>query len=269
MPICSNCHRFFDKLIRCDYCGNLICLECRGNGFCPICNSELGGEIQSFRRISISMEESGLNITRRIKEIFHGKRLPYTFTFKRKIFQPFSQREIIDLFMATMVLSFAFTIAFRKMTFPSFLFSFIAVVTGFVFHELAHKFSARKFGLWAEFRASFTGLLLAIITAALGLIIIAAPGAVVIFQPASREEYGVIASSGCLMNIVASCLFKLASFSVGGLLFERIAIVNAYLALFNLLPILGLDGSKVIVWNKKIWFLLILASSLLLFSFFI
>ena len=80
----------------------------------------------------------------------------------------FSQIEVEHLIQATM----AFTIAWRFMTtggvfgainnIGAFIIGgaiyFIALSPAFVLHELAHKFSARKYGCWAEFRASPSGL---------------------------------------------------------------------------------------------------------------
>ncbi|MDO5826532.1 MAG: site-2 protease family protein, partial [Methanosphaera sp.] len=42
--------------------------------------------------------------------------------------------------------------------------------------------------------------------------------------------------------------------------------VNSFLALFNLLPIPPLDGSKVIRWNLPLWLITIVISGILTFS---
>ena len=77
----------------------------------------------------------------------------------------FSRIEIRDLLLAFVVLTFAFAIAFlipyggsvlsvNWSQFPtSLLISSLAVGTGFIMHELGHKFTANRFGAWAEFRA--------------------------------------------------------------------------------------------------------------------
>ena len=80
----------------------------------------------------------------------------------------FSQIEVEHLIQATM----AFTIALAFMTTEAFsvlinnigafiiggAIYFHRTLPAFVLHELAHKFSARKYGCWAEFRASPSGL---------------------------------------------------------------------------------------------------------------
>ncbi|MDO8537362.1 MAG: metalloprotease, partial [archaeon] len=67
----------------------------------------------------------------------------------------FSQRELRDIFVAWLVLSLAFALVISN---NSSQFSFqtaliaalITVGTGFVLHELAHRFVALKFGAMAE-----------------------------------------------------------------------------------------------------------------------
>ncbi len=74
-----------------------------------------------------------------------------------------------------------------------FIVSAIGVGTGFILHELAHKFTAQRFGYHAEFKLSMNGLFMTIITSILGFIF-AAPGAVVIYgraqTTASPYEFG-------------------------------------------------------------------------------
>ncbi|MBM4389164.1 MAG: hypothetical protein FJ088_15605, partial [Deltaproteobacteria bacterium] len=48
--------------------------------------------------------------------------------------------------------------------------SFVIVITGFLLHELAHKFAAQRYGSWAEFRVYPFGLILAIAFAFLGFV---------------------------------------------------------------------------------------------------
>ena len=92
--------------------------------------------------------------------------------------------------------------------------------------------------------------------------IFAAPGATYIYsEHISRKQNGIISLVGPAINIaLAIALFLLSIFSAiffpsgliaGVLLFA--AIINLYLAFFNMLPIPPLDGSKVIVWNPIIW----------------
>jgi Zn-dependent protease len=143
---------------------------------------------------------------------------------------------------------------------PTFLFvSLVTVGTGFVLHELSHKFTAQRYGYWAEFRMWPLGLLLALGTSLLGFIF-AAPGATYISgSNISQEQNGKISLAGPLTNVAVAVFFLpflLFGSYLGGL-WEFLGLegvyINVFLALFNLLPILPLDGAKVFGWSKAIW----------------
>ena len=143
-----------------------------------------------------------------------------------------------------------------------FLFSFVAVVTGFLMHEIAHKIVAVRYGLWAEFRASMRGLVIAIVTALFG-IVLAAPGAVMISGPISQRMNGVISAAGPLTNLafgggffalfLAFIFIPISAPFFLLVLFYQIIQVNLILGAFNMIPIPPLDGSKVWRWKKELW----------------
>ncbi|MBI2578151.1 MAG: site-2 protease family protein [Candidatus Aenigmarchaeota archaeon] len=177
-------------------------------------------------------------------------------------------REIRDIVVASAVLAFVFSFSYsgpdlgRLLAFlPVAVF---AVVVGFVLHELAHRYVARRYGAHAEFRAWREGLLLAIALALAtnGGFVFAAPGAVMIYpranlwgQPAdlSRRRLGVIGISGPVVNMVLAAAFYAASLFYPSMIFSFGARVNIWLALFNMIPLPPLDGSKVFAWDRRIW----------------
>ncbi|MCX6798671.1 MAG: site-2 protease family protein [Candidatus Diapherotrites archaeon] len=135
----------------------------------------------------------------------------------------------------------------------------IAVGTGFVFHEMAHRNVARKFGFHAEFRAWTGGLIFAVLIAVIsgGRFIFAAPGATYIFaQNISREKNGKISIAGPITNLVIGFVLLIAAVALGGFfstVLGSAALINFYFAFFNLLPFGPLDGTKVMAWNSGIW----------------
>ncbi len=134
--------------------------------------------------------------------------------------------------------------------------SFLAVSSGFILHELAHKFVAIRYGCLAEFRAQMNGLGLAVIVALFGNILFAAPGAVQIYGRVDHKENGLISLAGPGTNILVAILaLPLIVFTEGAaeFIFGRIGIVNAVLGAFNLLPFGPLDGKKIMSWNPVIW----------------
>ncbi len=133
---------------------------------------------------------------------------------------------------------------------------------GFILHELAHKYVAQGYGLWAEFRLSLMGALLTAISILSPLKFIA-PGAVMISGSVDRERMGRTAIAGPIVNIIiAAVLISLVPVASGWLLEALLAgaAINSFLAVFNLIPFAIFDGQKVYAWNRKFWGMLFIAS---------
>ena len=136
--------------------------------------------------------------------------------------------------------------------------AFAAVMTGFLLHELAHKWMAQQYGCWAEYRGNKNGLYFALAMSAFGFLL-AAPGAVMVSGRITDRQNGIIAAVGPLTNIaIAIVALPIYIFTVGldwpisllGELARFIIIINLILGGFNMIPVQPLDGSKVIVWSK-------------------
>ena len=130
--------------------------------------------------------------------------------------------------------------------------SAVLIVFSFLLHELAHKFTAQKYGAWAEFRMYPGGLMLAIVMSLFGFLF-AAPGAVYINGRITEEMNGRISMAGPLVNLLlATGAVVFVPFTTGILsdVAFMMAYFNAFLALFNMLPIPPLDGSKIFRWNR-------------------
>lgn len=200
--------------------------------------------------------------------------------------------EMVDLLLSLSALTIAFAVLGQGSV-PSaevFLISALAVGTGFLLHELAHKFVAQRYGYWAEYQANRMGLILIIAMALMGFII-AAPGAVVIRQghiPSGGQNYWTdggasmenaernvtrdllwISLAGPLTNIVLMAFFLMLL--VSGILTSRLFLNAAYfaffinltLAAFNLIPVGPLDGRKIYRGNPMIWALVAVPTFLL------
>jgi Zn-dependent protease len=191
-------------------------------------------------------------------------------------------REWRDLAVAWFAITLAFTIVFirQNISVSGFILVFAAssvtVGVGFILHELAHKFTALRHGYWAEFQKDNLMLLLAVLLAALVGVVFAAPGATVIYSPQgaglTRRENGLISAAGPGINLLLALPFIIAVFLGTGLVAIIGAMgwqVNSMLAAFNMLPVGGLDGKKILAWNPGIFLLLIGTAFLLLYlSFF-
>ena len=150
----------------------------------------------------------------------------------------------------------------------------ISLAASFILHELAHKFSAQIYGLWAEFRLTPMGAILTLMSAIpFAFLKIIAPGAVMILGTSDTKTIGKVAFVGPLTNVILSTgiylTLLLLQFS-NALTFEAktilswVAEINAFIALFNLLPFAIFDGQKIFSWNKGIWISITGASLLLL-----
>lgn len=184
----------------------------------------------------------------------------------------FSLVERQDLLKAWLAISLVFAIARHGLNFGDpqiILMSGLTVGVAFLIHELAHKFMAQRYGMWAEFRADDMMLLLAVVLSFSGFVF-AAPGAVMIAGYGSLEQEGKISLAGPLINILAALFF------LGGLYTFRLPImltsifaysfsINSWLAFFNLLPFGPLDGAKIKRWNFNLWLVAILVSGYLTF----
>jgi len=181
---------------------------------------------------------------------------------KRVQHKTFSEREVNDLLKAWIAISLAFAIAIGgfsiSITFAiGFLISALTVGIGFIFHELSHRFVARSYGCFAEFRSFDSMLVLAVVMSFFGFVF-AAPGAVMISGPVGKSRNGKISAAGPLANLILGFLFLvvLVFISPEGTL-RNIAyygfMVNSWLALFNMIPAWNFDGKKILNWNKLVY----------------
>src|SRR5437016_1417439 len=197
-----------------------------------------------------------------------GQRYPV----KGQVSSQFSPGEISSIIIAWLVLSIAITYQNFVGLFTGIgsleivIAGFVATATGFIIHEMGHKFVAIRRGYVAHFRLWMWGLLLTlfVVIFSQGSIVFGAPGAVYI-APAAMAYYGydsatrprdpeqenmVISAAGPGINLAFAVTF-LSLFFVAplGSFLSTIAqfgfLLNAGLGSFNMIPVPPLDGSKI------------------------
>jgi len=128
-------------------------------------------------------------------------------------------------------------------------------VLAFLLHEMAHKFSAMRYGYFAEFRLQTWGAILTAVSVAIPFFKIVAPGATVIYGPDDPQLMGRTAMWGPATNISMAAALVAASHAVPplGPYLSMAAYINSFIAFFNLIPLGILDGLKVLRWSKGIW----------------
>ncbi|MCZ7396917.1 MAG: M50 family metallopeptidase [Candidatus Methanoperedens sp.] len=193
-----------------------------------------------------------------------------------------SSRELIHLIVSLVVLTIAFT--FPNLDPRIMLIVGFGVGTGFILHELAHKFTAQRYGYVADYEASPMGLLLALGLSLLtkGSFVFAAPGAVmirgrnVLYSPQddrywnsiqTAKEIAYISVSGAVVNLLLAMMFFAGSIFVSDPLVDEVlkwaAFINVFLAGFNMIPFGPLDGAKVWRYNPVLWLMIGIPSIIL------
>ena len=141
---------------------------------------------------------------------------------------------------------------------------FFTIGLGFLLHELGHKFVAQYYGFISEFRADFMMMIVAIFIAYFGFLFLA-PGAVIILGRPTRRQNGIISVAGPLVNLVLALIFifiKFVFLPANAMILYIVNLgiwINGFLGIFNMLPFWVLDGKKVLLWNKTVYFIVFIA----------
>ncbi len=261
---------------QCSYCGGQFCGEHR----LP--------ENHSCQRIGLAQAQKQETVA----ESFAPKRNSYEFSIsygqprqnKGRVYM--SPKELKHLIPAALlILGIGFSIVFYNNFFSGNYFAnlgwgwtemsvFAVLLTAsFLIHEMAHKVTAQRCGLWAEFRLTTWGAVITLISVFTPLRLIS-PGAVMIAGPAKSDEIGKISIAGPTINLSISLASLVAAYFTNSLpyyvLFLWIASFNAFIAVFNLIPFGILDGLKIFNWNKKVWIIAFAAAAALtLYTYFL
>ncbi len=253
--------------MNCQKCGQETFMPFR----CPYC----GGQFCSAHRLPESHTCPKIDLAQQKKqtavaEVFMPQANSYEYSIsygqprqlKKRIY--LSPKEVKHLFAAALlVVAIGFSIAFYAgyMQFFGWTWtitsSYALILTAsFLFHEMAHKITSQRRGLWAEFRLTTWGAVITLASVILPFKLIS-PGAVMIAGQAKLKEIGEISIAGPVTNMAFSAVFLGVSFAVAPFpwwwLFMSLAMFNAAIAVFNLIPFGILDGFKIYSWNKKIW----------------
>ncbi len=250
---CQHCQRKVVLPFNCQYCGGQFCSEHRlpENHSCP-----------EYSKVMAPREEAPPIVAEM------PERRPYEYPTTHAQSSPtsrifwFSPRELKHLAIGSLLVMGVglsmFFVGDYSQPIPIGL-AFVLTLSFFL-RELAHKLTAQHYGLWAEFRLTLSGALVTPISMFLPLFKIISPGAVMIAGHATKDSVGKTALAGSLVNIALSVLFIGVASSVPNLLPSTVypiaafgAWINAFIAIFNLIPLGMMDGLKVLWWDKLVW----------------
>jgi Zn-dependent protease len=139
-------------------------------------------------------------------------------------------------------------------------------LASFMAHELAHKFVAQHYGMWSEFRMTTMGYYLSAMAILFSLPIFGT-GAVYTSGTSNVEHNGKSNLAGPLTNFViaaALAIISILMFILGvslfplGVLLRYGVQLNAFLGLFNMIPIQPFDGATIRYWDTRVWIVLVI-----------
>jgi Zn-dependent protease len=262
---CQACTQETILPFTCPYCGGQFCATHRlpENHACPKM-----ANVRTQRQQQVMMNQS-----------YGSYNYSYVYgqdPFKRKHHILFSQKEVKHTAVAVaLVLGIGFSIGLYENLFGGLMWTgammaaFASVmVASFLTHEFAHKIVAQRSGLWAEFRLTTFGAVLTFASVFLPFKMIA-PGAMMI-GGSLRKNYDMvnISVAGPITNFIYSIVFLGLAFILpvtGHWIFVLLfaAYINAFMAVFNLIPFGVLDGYKIFSLNKGLWALAFVPSAIL------
>jgi len=251
---------------RCPFCGGQFCSQHRlpENHNCIAINR---ARTQTQERV---MTQQGYNN--------YNYSYLYGQNTQRKYRIRWSQKEVKHLgIAAALVIGVGYSMAlvglggFGPLNFPDpLIMSVFALIltASFLVHEIAHKVFAQKAGMWAEFRLTTWGAVLTFIAVFLPFKMIA-PGAMMIGGNApTAKDMIKISIAGVITNMIFASTFLALAFGLpiseytGVLVFS--AYINAFIAIFNLIPFGVFDGYKIFMLNKTIWVAAVIPAAVLL-----
>lgn len=181
----------------------------------------------------------------------------------------FTSDEVIQILISMLVIALAFSwgilISDGILAFLIFLpVILVGVGSGFILHELGHKFTAQRYGAISHYQSWLNGLAFTLLgaIATSGRLVFAAPGAVYIYgRYITMKQNAVISAAGPMVNLLLTLMFiGISALLPYGGYFWLIAFfgarVNLFLGIFNMIPFPPLDGSKVFAYSPIYWFLL-------------
>jgi Zn-dependent protease len=265
---CQTCGIQIDIPYHCPYCGGQFCSQHRlpENHACPQL-SRARTQRQNTVHEEITQTNNG------------GYNYSYNFnpqpikTHRSGVFSPKELKHLAIAALLIIGIGFSIGIYSSSGSSASWPISIMAIfsvciMTSFLAHELAHKIMAQKCGLWAEFRLTMLGTLLTFISVFLPFKVIA-PGAMMIGGTVNKRSLLKISIVGPTANVIfASVFFTIVSIvhlnPWYGFVLSFVGFINAFMAVFNLIPFGVFDGFKIFRVDKKIWAVAFIASLALL-----
>ncbi|MEM0506900.1 MAG: site-2 protease family protein [Thermosphaera sp.] len=180
--------------------------------------------------------------------------------------------EVFSIMVASLAIGFVFASTYLyRLNVYSFVGVFLIASFSVIAHEMAHRQVARIMNCYSRYALYPLGLLVTLLSSLPVIPIkIILPGVTVIIprtydHSELKRIEGITSVAGPLVNIS----FSIAGFISMGVLgplegmshyIRYFIYINSWIALFNLLPIPPLDGSKVLRWNLPLYLISFVAA---------
>jgi Zn-dependent protease len=173
----------------------------------------------------------------------------------------FSEDEKQQLLIASLIfvlVELSFLFFYYYLDFFELFIAGLVILPLFALHELAHKYTAIRYGYPAKFYLDQNMALISLISVILPFKIIA-PGAVIWFGTPNSRIRANVSVMGPIVNIFIGGVLLITSIFLPpfwSLIILFISKASFDLAFFNLLPFSILDGAKVYNWNQTFFFVI-------------
>ena len=173
-----------------------------------------------------------------------------------------SLQEVIDLLIMTAAVGYIFMDVLQSEPRPWFVYGFdwerfrlacVISAPAIILHEVAHKITAIAFGLKAVFHAAYGWLLVGLVMKMLNTgFIFFVPGYVSIEAIQSPMQSALTAFAGPAVNLLLYLGARIAMAKMPHMKIKTYRVMamtrqlNGFLFVFNMIPIFGFDGEKVL-----------------------
>lgn len=178
----------------------------------------------------------------------------------------FRKKELGSLAISVLVVSVAFTVHDISLNF--FLQSFLVVIVSYSIHEILHSIVAKSEGIFSRCDIWPIGIVVTLASGILsgGIAVLPLPTIIRLKESETARwrkesfeiapwDIGLASIAGPLSNLTLATAF-FALFKLYGLAFFRLgALINFWIAFANLIPWPPIDGSRIMSWDRWVWFL--------------
>jgi len=197
-----------------------------------------------------------------------------------KLFGRMSVREAWGLAVSLLVASLVFAYDFEKpfSTFGALPGALAAVAVAMLVHEFVQRRVAKRFGCSAAYEMWMPGVVFSLLMMLVGVKLIIVGGAAAVAYKFSRwgmrnrhasfEEVGIVSMAGPAANLLLATVLKAFAGPAGwGVALGYLSDINAWFAVYSLIPLKQLDGGGLFMWSHVYWLFIMLWAVLLLTPF--